>query len=125
MMSKKLKSLAFKKLNWTQRLLLWVPVLSYALYVGYGSYISKYGVDDFSFYDHRGMVSCVLFGGNEPTWTCKNSSGMNLAETLPVKKRIWSYDGGNITVTRTVALQGAKYTLKSSQLNGPMSAVVQ
>ncbi len=125
MNSKKLKAVALRKLTVAQRVFLWTPLVAYAVYVGWNSYISKYGVDDFSFYDHRGMVSCVLSGGGEPSWTCKNSSGLNMADEMPVDKKVWSYDDGAITVTRTVSMDGARYTVSSYQLSAPLSYVVK
>lgn len=124
-LTKKIKDIAFTKLNLFQRCLLWTPVLLYLAFVGFQQYQDYKQLDGFSFYDHRGMVSCVLMGGDNPSWSCKNSSGMNLAEELPATPKVWSYDGGYTTVERTVLGDGARYKIKSKGLSEDLVAHVQ
>lgn len=124
-LQKKIKTIAFTKLNTFQRCVLWMPVIVYTAFVGIQQYQSYKQLDGFSFYDHRGMVSCVLIGGDNPSWSCKNSSGMSLAEDLPATPKVWSYDNGYTTVERTVQGDGARYKIKSEGLRNDLVAHVQ
>lgn len=120
-----IKNVLKKKLTVKQRYLLWGAVGIYGLTVATGSLDLFIKEDNFSFYDHRAMVSCTYSKFAVPEWSCKNSSGFVLSDEIPPEKRVWLYDNENTKVERAVSHAGASYSLFLNGSQRPLVYVVQ